>query len=147
VAVPTRTDGWYPRSFLLTDIVDSVSLWERGPDPMAQAVARHEATISREVVADQLPEAVRLLYRGRRVLRGIKRPEEVWELGPADDPRLTSPMSVGVRGPPVALTRFVGQKADLNQLAEIVGHERLVRPTGTGPAFVGLRRRTPPGRG
>ena len=40
------------------------------------------------LVADQLPEGVRLLYRGRRVLRGIERPEEVWELVAADDPRL-----------------------------------------------------------
>jgi predicted ATPase len=42
---------WYPRSFVLTDIVGSVSLWERDPDQMAQAVARHDAIIGREVVA------------------------------------------------------------------------------------------------
>jgi class 3 adenylate cyclase len=51
MAVPTGSGGWYPRSFVLTDIVDSVSLWERDPDPMAQAVARHDAIISREVIA------------------------------------------------------------------------------------------------
>ena len=43
--------GWYPRSFVLTDIVGSVSLWERDPDQMAQAVARHDAIIGRQVVA------------------------------------------------------------------------------------------------
>jgi class 3 adenylate cyclase len=171
--VPTGSGGWYPRSFVLTDIVGSVSLWERDPDQMAQAVARHDAIISREVstaggelvrtkgegdstfsafthpaeamvaamaiqqaiateqwpstapvrirvgvhtgdaeprdgdwygpavnraarlrsladggqtlvsgvtaglVGDELPDPVRLLYRGRRVLRGIERPEEV----------------------------------------------------------------------
>jgi hypothetical protein len=42
MAVPTGSGGWYPRSFVPTDIVDSVSLWERDPDPMAQAVARAE---------------------------------------------------------------------------------------------------------
>jgi hypothetical protein len=31
VVVPTGSGGWYPRSFVLTDIVDSVSLWERRP--------------------------------------------------------------------------------------------------------------------
>jgi class 3 adenylate cyclase len=40
------------------------------------------------LVADRMPGGARLLYRGRRVLRGIERPEEVWELVPADDPRL-----------------------------------------------------------
>jgi hypothetical protein len=39
------------------------------------------------LVADQPPEGTRLLYRGRRTLRGIKRPEEVWELVDVDDPR------------------------------------------------------------
>ncbi len=38
VAVPTSTDGWYPRSFVLTDIVDSVSLWERDAELMSRAV-------------------------------------------------------------------------------------------------------------
>ena len=51
VAVPTSTDGWYPRSFVLTDIVDSVSLWERDAELMSRAVARHDAMISREVDA------------------------------------------------------------------------------------------------
>jgi hypothetical protein len=51
VAVPTSTDGWYPRSFVLTDIVDSVWLWERDAELMSKAVARHDAMISREVVA------------------------------------------------------------------------------------------------
>jgi hypothetical protein len=49
VVVPTGSGGWYPRSFVLTDIVDSVSLWERDPDQMAQAVARHDAIVGREV--------------------------------------------------------------------------------------------------
>jgi hypothetical protein len=51
VTVPTSTDGWYPRSFVLTDIVDSVSLWERDAELMSKAVARHDAMISREVEA------------------------------------------------------------------------------------------------
>ena len=51
VLVLTSTDGWYPRSFVLTDVVGSVSLWERDAELMAQAVARHDAIIGREVVA------------------------------------------------------------------------------------------------
>ena len=45
----TSIDGWYPRSFVLTDIVDSVSLWERDAEPMSKAVARYDAMIGREV--------------------------------------------------------------------------------------------------
>jgi predicted ATPase/class 3 adenylate cyclase len=226
--VPTGSGGWYPRSFVLTDIVGSVSLWERDPDLMALAVARHDAIISREVslaggtlmrskgegdstfsvfthpgeavaaamavqeavsseewpsteplrvrlgvhtgdaeprdgdwygpavnraarlralagggqtlvssvtaglVADQLPAEVRLLYRGRRVLRGIERPEEVWELVAADDSRLIAPDSARVGGLPLALTRFVGRAAALEHLVGLVEDERLVTLTGPG---------------
>jgi hypothetical protein len=84
------------------------------------------------LVADQMPKDMRLLYRGRRVLRGIERAEEVWELVAADDPRLATPTSTGVGGLPVALTRFVGRTADLDQLAEIIEWERLVTLTGPG---------------
>jgi predicted ATPase/DNA-binding SARP family transcriptional activator len=223
-----RPGSWYPRTFLLTDIVDSVSLWERDPTAMSQAVARHD-TIIRDVVsassgefvrakgegdstfsvfvhpsealkaaaaihqavasdqwpstapvqvrvgvhtgdaeprdgdwygpavnraarlraladgrqslvsgvtaglvADQLPAEVRLLYRGRRVLRGIERPEEVWELVAADDPRLIAPDSARVGGLQLALTRFIGRTAALEHLVGLVGDERLVTLTGPG---------------
>ncbi|HSI92706.1 MAG TPA: BTAD domain-containing putative transcriptional regulator, partial [Jiangellaceae bacterium] len=49
-ASPRRgSDGWYPRTFLLTDIVDSVSLWERDSAGMSQAVARHDSLIRKAV--------------------------------------------------------------------------------------------------
>ena len=51
MVVLTGSGGWYPRSFVLTDIVGSVSLWERDAELMAQAVARHDVIISREVSA------------------------------------------------------------------------------------------------
>jgi DNA-binding SARP family transcriptional activator/class 3 adenylate cyclase len=184
---PGSSSAWYPRTFLLTDIVDSVALWERDSSRMSEAVARHDAIIEGSVgaaggkvvrnkgegdstfsvfaspaqavaaavavqravaveqwptalplrvragvhtgdaeprhgdwygpavnraarlrslagggqtlatgvtaglVADRLPDGVSLLHRGRRVLRGIERPEEVWELVAADDPRLAVP--------------------------------------------------------
>jgi predicted ATPase/class 3 adenylate cyclase len=220
--------GWYPRSFVLTDIVDSVSLWERDPDLMAEAVARHDAIINQAVtaaggmlvrakgegdstfsvfthpaeavaaagaiqkavsteqwpstapvrvrvgvhtgdaeprdgdwygpavnraarlraladggqtlvsgvtaglVADQLPEPVRLLYRGRRVLRGIERPEEVWELVAGDDSRLAAPTLAKSSGLPFVLTRFVGRSGELEHLIELTEGERLVTLTGPG---------------
>ena len=228
MAVPTGSGGWYPRSFVLTDIVGSVSLWERDADQMALAVARHDAIVGREVsaaggslvrakgegdstfsvfthpaeavaaamaiqkaiateqwpsttplqvrtgvhtgdaeprdgdwygpavnraarlraladggqtlvsgataglVADQLPRARRLLYRGRRVLRGIERPEEVWELVGADDPRLTVADSRLAPGLPATMTRFVGRDVDVRQLVALVEDHRLVTLTGPG---------------
>jgi predicted ATPase/DNA-binding SARP family transcriptional activator/class 3 adenylate cyclase len=224
----SATDGWYPRTFLLTDIVDSVSLWERDPPAMSDAVARHDALVHDAVgasggelvrtkgegdstfsvfdhpakavaaavavqdavggqkwptavplrvragvhtgdaeprdgdwygpavnraarlraladaqetlvsgvtaglVADQLPDTVRLLYRGRRVLRGIERPEEVWELVPAKDPRLSAAAPAWEGRLPVALTRFVGRGADFDQLTRLIEDERLVTLTGPG---------------
>jgi predicted ATPase/DNA-binding SARP family transcriptional activator len=228
VSARSPAGSWYPRTFLLTDIVDSVSLWERDPETMSQVVARHEALIRDAVtgsggelvrtkgegdstfsvfvhpsdalravaaiqqaitaegwpstvplrvragvhtgdaeprdgdwygpavnraarlraladgrqslvssvtaglVADQLPAEVRLLYRGRRVLRGIERPEEVWELVAADDPRRIAPELARVGGLPLALTRFVGRTAALEHLVGLVEDERLVTLTGPG---------------
>jgi predicted ATPase/DNA-binding SARP family transcriptional activator len=219
---------WYPRTFLLTDIVTSVSLWERDSEAMSHAVARHDRIIldavsasggelvrakgegdstfsvfvhpsdalaaaaaihemvaaeqwpsttplqvrsgvhtgdaeprdgdwygpavnraarlraladggqtlvsgvSAGLVADQLPEPVRLLYRGRRVLRGIERPEEVWELVGADDPRLAIAALAETSGLPFVLTRFVGRNAELERLVELAERERLVTLTGPG---------------
>jgi predicted ATPase/class 3 adenylate cyclase len=226
--VPTGSGGWYPRSFVLTDIVGSVSLWERDAEAMSTAVARHDMIVAREVVAaggelvrtkgegdstfsvfahpadaveaavavqgavcaeewpttapvrvrvgvhtgdaeprdgdwygpavnraarlraladggqtlvsgvtaglvaDQLPVGMRLLYRGRRALRGIERPEEVWELVAADDPRLAATRSVRVGGLPIAFTHFVGRSADLERLVGLIEDQRLVTLTGPG---------------
>jgi predicted ATPase len=84
------------------------------------------------LVADQLRKDTRLLYRGRRVLRGIERPEEVWELVAADDPRLAAISSARVGRLPVAQTRFVGREGDVDHLAQLVEDERLVTLTGPG---------------
>jgi class 3 adenylate cyclase len=223
-SVPTSTDGWYPRSFVLTDIVDSVSLRERDSELMSRAVARHDAIIGREVVAgggtlvrskgegdstfsvfahpaqavaaavaiqgavaaerwptalplrvragvhtgdaeprdgdwygpavnraarlraladggqtvlsgvtaglvaEQIPKGLRLLYRGRRVLRGIERPEEVWELVAADDPRMAVPRLGKVSGRPFAPTRFVGRAVELALLDELLSEARAGEP-------------------
>ena len=44
-------DGWYPGSFLLTDIVGSVALWERDEAAMSRATARHDDIVKQEVSA------------------------------------------------------------------------------------------------
>ncbi|MGH3659020.1 MAG: adenylate/guanylate cyclase domain-containing protein, partial [Micromonosporaceae bacterium] len=49
--MPTGSGGWFPRSFVLTDIVGSVALWERDAEAMSEAVARHDAIVDREVAA------------------------------------------------------------------------------------------------
>ena len=80
------------------------------------------------LVAEQLPDTVRLLYRGRRVLRGIERPEEVWELVAADDPRMAVPRPAKVRGLPLARTSFVGRAVELGLLDELLGEARADEP-------------------
>ncbi len=223
-----QPDGWCPRTFLLTDIVESVSLWESDPAAMSQAVTRHDRLIddavtgsggelvrtkgegdstfsvfvhpsgalaaaaaiqhavadeawptatqlrlragvhtgdaepragdwygpavnraarlralagggqtlvsgvSAGLAAEQLPKAVRLLYLGRRALRGIERPEEVWELVAADDQRLAAATSPRASPLPVPLTRFVGRTSDLEKLAGLLRAQRLVTLTGPG---------------
>jgi predicted ATPase/DNA-binding SARP family transcriptional activator len=241
-------DSWYPRTFLLTDIVDSVSLWERDPEAMSQAVTQHEALIRDAVTAlggelvrtkgegdstfsvfphpwdavtaaasvqeavaseqwpstaplrvrigvhtgdaeprggdwygpavnraarlralagskqtlvsgvtagltaDQLPRGVRLLYRGRRVLRGIERPEEVWEVVAPEDARLNAAATGGAEGLlsaaepsgaagtvlPAPLTSFVGRTVERAALADLVLSHRLV--TAVGPGGIGKTR-------
>jgi len=86
------------------------------------------------LVADRLPADLRLVYRGRRILRGIERPEEVWELGSAGDDRLGGPAAAAPGGGPVPrpLTRFVGRAEALASLAARVEAERLVTVTGPG---------------
>jgi predicted ATPase/DNA-binding SARP family transcriptional activator len=230
-AASVTADGWYPRTFLLTEVVDSVSLWERDPRAMAQALARHDTIVEDAVnssggelvrtkgegdstlsafahpadalqaavtvhmafagqlwpsatgeirvragvhtgdaerryhdwygpavnrasrlramakpartlvsgvtaglVADQLPKDARLLYRGRRVLRGIDRPEQVWELVAADDPELAASAPSVTGGLPVSLTRFIGRVADLDHLSQLLETERLITLTGLGGA-------------
>ena len=49
--VPSSGGRWYPRSFVLTDIVGSVALWERDAEAMSTAVACHDAIVGREVAA------------------------------------------------------------------------------------------------
>ena len=86
----------------------------------------HETLVSgvaAGLVADQLPDAVRLLYRGRRVLRGIERPEEVWELVAGDDPRLPAHVVAKTSGLPLVMTRFVGRRAELVRLVELTEDE------------------------
>jgi tetratricopeptide (TPR) repeat protein len=63
--------SWYPRTFLLTDIVDSLSLWERDPTAMSQAVARHD-TIIRDVVSASGGEFRRSQGRGRLHVLGLR---------------------------------------------------------------------------
>ena len=225
--VPTPR-AWHPRSFVLTDIIDSVTLWERDPEAMAMAVGRHEELIAGAVaaaggelvrtkgegdstfsvfdrpvdaitaagavqaaigsepwppeaavrvrcgvhtgdaegrdgawygpavnraarlrglagggqtlasgvtaglVADRLPRDLWLVYRGRRALRGIERPEEVWELVGASDTLAAGHAWHAVGGLPIPLTTFVGRKAELAALAEVVDTRRLVTLTGAG---------------
>src|SRR5262245_35594698 len=47
-----RTEaGWIVRSYVLTDVVNSVGLWERDTPAMSAAIERHDALVAGEVAA------------------------------------------------------------------------------------------------
>ncbi len=90
---------------------------------------------TRELVVDGLPTGLDLVARGRHRLRGLARPEDVWELRhpslTADFPPLRS---VGERpgNLPAELDRFVGREHELTDVTGLLTRERLVTLTGAG---------------
>jgi hypothetical protein len=74
-------DGWYPRTFLLTDVVDSVFWWERHPAAMSQPIAWHEAVI-RDAVDSTGGEMVRTKGEGDSTFSVFTHPAELRRSAP-----------------------------------------------------------------
>jgi len=88
-----------------------------------------------EVVGDRLPEGASLTDLGLHRLKDLGRPEHVWEL--------RHPELAGGFGPlrsldnlpnnlPVQLTTFVGRRAELDELRDLVATTRLLSLNGVG---------------
>jgi predicted ATPase len=90
-----------------------------------------------DLVADRLPEGATLLERGVLQLKGLLRPERVFELahpairGSGMFPPLRS-TSVSRHTPPSRLTPLVGREEDLSHLDGLVAANRVVTLTGAG---------------
>jgi predicted ATPase/DNA-binding SARP family transcriptional activator len=115
---------------------------------------------SAEIVRERLPPEVQLVELGPRELRGLSRPENVFELRPIshavlagesalDAPRRTvtaasdalselpAPPPSGVPGP---LTRTIGREAERSAVTELLGRGETRLVTLTGPGGVGKTR-------
>src|SRR5262245_38502786 len=121
---------------------------ERGGDYFGPAVNRAARLMSEatggqvlvslstaEVVRDRLPESLTLVELGERNLRSLTRPERVFELTWSADreplPEELPPSPVGME----IRSGLIGRDAELADIIDMVGAERLV--TLVGPGGVG----------
>lgn len=87
-----------------------------------------------DLVGDALPAKVSLRDLGRYDLKGLSRPERVWQLV-HPDLRDDFPALRGTGGRnnlPAALTSFLGRSAELTHITQLLERERLVTLTGPG---------------
>ncbi|MEX2394854.1 MAG: protein kinase, partial [Actinomycetota bacterium] len=88
-----------------------------------------------QLVADVLPAEATLTDLGARELKGLTRPEEIFELRHPDVPTIPSAPhapDVPVVGVPASRTTFIGRDEELSATTERVVVERLVTLTGPG---------------
>jgi predicted ATPase/class 3 adenylate cyclase/DNA-binding CsgD family transcriptional regulator len=92
--------------------------------------------VTEALVLDRLPDDAWLTDLGSHPLRDLPRPERVTQLCHPDLPNEFPPLRVSKTVVslrlPVQLTSFVGRDAQLTQLRELLGQNRLVTVTGAG---------------
>jgi predicted ATPase/class 3 adenylate cyclase/DNA-binding NarL/FixJ family response regulator len=93
------------------------------------------STTTADLLADGLGDDTALLPLGTHRLKGLRRPERVFQLAhpalPAQFPPLRS-LDALPNNLPVALTSFVGREAELAELVDLMGRHRLVTLVGPG---------------
>jgi predicted ATPase/DNA-binding SARP family transcriptional activator len=105
------------------------SLARGGTTLMSQATA--------ELVRERLPPETGLVELGRRELRGLSRPENVFELRTGSHAVLAGEPPAPLPAPP---TRAIGREAECSTIAQLLGREEVRVVTLTGPGGVGKTR-------
>jgi predicted ATPase/class 3 adenylate cyclase len=98
---------------------------------------------ARELAQDSLPRDVQLIDLGQHYLRGLTRPERVYQMV-APGLRSRFPALASARAHPnnlpSQLTSFVGRATALNQVEELIAHREVRVLTLTGPGGTGKTR-------
>ncbi len=88
-----------------------------------------------EIVADSLADGVTLRDLGPHHLRGLQRPEHVWQLGHPDLPDTFPPLR-SIEAMPnnltSQLTSFVGRENEMAEVTSLLDEHRVVTLTGSG---------------
>ena len=93
------------------------------------------SAVAAVLARDRLPPSIELVDLGSHRLRDIDRPEQVFQVVVDDLPRTFPPLrSLSTRRSnlPVQLTSFVGRERELDEVAALIDHHRLVTLIGTG---------------
>jgi predicted ATPase/DNA-binding CsgD family transcriptional regulator len=93
------------------------------------------SSTARALVIDAMPHDVGLIDLGPQVLKGLERPERIWQLTHTDIATTFPPLRAEaptLAGLPVHLSTFIGRTNELEEVRGLVRANRLVTLTGAG---------------